>query len=77
MCRRHGIGGQTLCNWKARHGGVKLREALRLKGLEDESRRLKKGSVRGGGGSSGFGRGVGLGWPSALAAGVELQSSHS
>jgi transposase len=28
------------------------------------------GSVRGGGGNSGFGRGVGLGWPSDLAASV-------
>ena len=34
------------------------------------------GSVRGGGGNSGFTRGVGLGWPSDLAARVELRSSH-
>ena len=34
------------------------------------------GSVRGGGGNSGFGRGVGLGWPSDLAARVELRRSH-
>jgi hypothetical protein len=34
------------------------------------------GSVRGGGGNSGFDRGVGLGWPSDLAARVELRSSH-
>jgi hypothetical protein len=31
------------------------------------------GSVLGGGGNSGFGRGVGLGWPSALTARVELR----
>ena len=30
------------------------------------------GSVRGGGGKSGIGRGVGLGWPSDLAARVEV-----
>jgi site-specific DNA recombinase len=35
-----------------------------------------KGSVRGGGGNSGFGRGVGLGWPSDLAARVELRRFH-
>ena len=35
-----------------------------------------EGSVRVGGGKSGFSRDVGLGWPSDLAARVELQSSH-
>jgi hypothetical protein len=34
------------------------------------------GSVRGCGGNSGFGRGVGLGWPSELAARMELRRSH-
>ena len=34
------------------------------------------GSVHGGGGKSGVVRGVGLGWPSDLAARVELRSSH-
>jgi hypothetical protein len=34
------------------------------------------GSVRVGGGKSGFSRDVGLGWPSDLAARVELRSSH-
>lgn len=34
------------------------------------------GSVRGGGGDFGFGRGAGLGWRSALAAGVALRISH-
>ena len=34
------------------------------------------GSVRGCGGNCGFDRGVGLGWPSELAARVELRSSH-
>ncbi|GGC72663.1 hypothetical protein GCM10011504_57750 [Siccirubricoccus deserti] len=37
---------------------------------------VKTGSVRGGGGNSGVVRGVGLGWPSDLAARVELRSSH-
>ena len=34
------------------------------------------GSVRGVGGNSGAGRSVGFGWPSDLAARVELRSSH-
>ena len=34
------------------------------------------GSVRGGSGNSGFDRGVGLGWLSDLAAGVELRRVH-
>lgn len=42
LCRKHGISDQTLYNWKAKYGGLKLSEASRLKGLEDENRRLKK-----------------------------------
>lgn len=39
---RAGISDQTLYNWKAKYGGLKPSEASRLKGLEDENRRLKK-----------------------------------
>jgi hypothetical protein len=35
-----------------------------------------KGSVRGGGGNSGFDRGVGLGWSSAWRSRVELRRCH-
>jgi putative transposase len=42
LCRKRGISDQTLYNWKARYGGLKLWEASRLKGLEDENRRRKK-----------------------------------
>ncbi len=42
LCRKHGISDQTLYNWKAKYGGLKPSEASRLKGLEDENRRLKK-----------------------------------
>ena len=42
LCRKHGISDQTLHNWKAKYGGLKPSEASRLKGLEDENRRLKK-----------------------------------
>ena len=42
VCRRHGISEQTFYRWKARYGGMGPSEAQRLKGLEDENRRLKK-----------------------------------
>jgi putative transposase len=42
VCRRHGISSATLYKWKAKFGGMEASEAKRLKGLEDENRRLKK-----------------------------------
>jgi putative transposase len=42
VCRRHGISEQTFYRWKAKDGGMGPSEAQRLKGLEDENRRLKK-----------------------------------
>jgi len=42
VCRRHGISEQTFYRWKAKYGGMGPSEAQRLKGLEDENRRLKK-----------------------------------
>ena len=42
LCRRHGIGAQTLYRWKAKYGGMSVPDAQRLKTLEDENRRLKK-----------------------------------
>ena len=42
VCRRHGISEQTFYQWKAKYGGMGPSEAHRLKGLEDENRRLKK-----------------------------------
>ncbi len=42
VCRRHGISEQTFYRWKAKYGGMGPSEAHRLKGLEDENRRLKK-----------------------------------
>jgi putative transposase len=41
ICRRHGISQVTYHRWKARFGGMTVSEAKRLKGLEDENRRLK------------------------------------
>jgi len=42
LCRRLGIGAQTLYRWKAKYGGMSVPDAQRLKSLEDENRRLKK-----------------------------------
>jgi putative transposase len=42
VCRRHGISEATFYKWKAKYGGMDVSEAKRLKGLEDEHRRLKK-----------------------------------
>ena len=42
LCRRQGISEQTFYRWKARYGGLEVREAQRLKALEDENARLKR-----------------------------------
>jgi putative transposase len=42
VCRRHGTAEATLYKWKATYGGMEIADAKRLKGLEDENRRLKK-----------------------------------
>ena len=42
VCRRHGISQPTFYSWKSKFGGLEVSEAKRLKGLEDENRKLKK-----------------------------------
>jgi len=42
ICRQHGICAQTYYRWKAKYGGLEVNEARRLRGLEDENRRLKQ-----------------------------------
>jgi putative transposase len=42
VCRRHGISDRTFYRWKSKYGGMGPSDAQRLKGLEDENRRLKK-----------------------------------
>jgi putative transposase len=42
LCRRLGVGQQTLYRWKAKYGGMSVPDAQRLRILEDENRRLKK-----------------------------------
>ena len=42
ICRKHGICEQTYYRWKSKYGGLEVREARRLRQLEDENRRLKQ-----------------------------------
>jgi putative transposase len=42
LARKHGISAATLYNWKAKYGGMDVSDAKRLRGLEDENRKLKK-----------------------------------
>jgi putative transposase len=42
VCRRLGVSEQTFYRWKARFGGLEVSDAKRLRGLEDENRRLKQ-----------------------------------
>jgi len=42
LLRKHGIAQGTLYRWKAKYGGMEVSDARRLKGLEDENRRLKR-----------------------------------
>lgn len=41
ICRKYGISEQTFYNWKSKYGGMGISDAMRLKALEDENRRLK------------------------------------
>ena len=42
LCRKHGISDATFYNWRSRYGGLEVSDAGRLKGLEEENRKLKK-----------------------------------
>lgn len=42
LCRRHGISQATYYKWKQKFGGLEIRDAQRLRLLEDENRKLKK-----------------------------------
>ena len=42
LARKHGVLEATLYNWKAKFGSMEVSEAKRLRGLEDENRKLKK-----------------------------------
>ena len=42
LCREYGISEATFYNWKAKYGGLEVREVKRLRELEQENARLKK-----------------------------------
>jgi putative transposase len=42
LCREYGISDATFYNWKAKYGGLDVREVKRLKELETENAKLKK-----------------------------------
>jgi len=42
LCREHGVSDATVYKWKVKYSGMDVSEAKRLKGLEDESARLKR-----------------------------------
>ncbi len=41
-CRQVGVSKNTLYAWRKKYGGLTVSDAKRLKGLEDENRRLKR-----------------------------------
>jgi putative transposase len=41
LCRKHGITSATYYKWKSKFGGMEVSDAKRLRGMEDENRRLK------------------------------------
>lgn len=42
LCRWIGIAQGTFYNWRAKHGGMEVNEAKRLRELEAENAKLKK-----------------------------------
>jgi putative transposase len=42
LVRRLGVTEQTLYRWKKKYGGLQVKEAKRLKALEEENRQLKR-----------------------------------
>ena len=41
VCRKHNISQNTFYAWKAKYSGLELSDLKKLRGLEDENRRLK------------------------------------
>jgi putative transposase len=42
LCREYGISDATFYNWKAKYGGLEVKEVKRLIELEQENAKLKK-----------------------------------
>ncbi len=41
VCREHGISDATYYQWKSKYGGMEAADIKRLRGLEEENRKLK------------------------------------
>ena len=42
ICRRYGISDATYYNWKKKYEGLSVTELRKLRGLEEENRKLKR-----------------------------------
>ena len=42
LCRKHGISRQTFYSWRNKYGGMEISDAITLKALEEENRKLKR-----------------------------------
>lgn len=42
VCRKCGVSDATFYKWRSKFGGMDVSDARKLKGLEDENRKLKK-----------------------------------
>ena len=42
LCRQHNVSDATFCKWKAKYAGLEVSDLRRMRGLEDENRRLKQ-----------------------------------
>lgn len=41
LCRKHGMSGPTFYKWKAKYAGMEVSDVKKMRGLEDENRKLK------------------------------------
>jgi putative transposase len=42
LCRKHGVSRQTFYSWRTKYGGMEISDALKLKVLDEENRKLKR-----------------------------------
>lgn len=42
LCRKYGMHPTSFYKWKAKFGGLEVSDVRRLKGLEEENRKLKR-----------------------------------
>jgi putative transposase len=42
LCRKHGVSSATFYAWKSKYGGMEVSDIAKMRGLEDENRRLKR-----------------------------------